>query len=135
MSIHDPVVLDWLDRQPPVRALLDSADGRRQLGSAGLPKHRRVRLDEAAVLLATGLGRDLTRACSLALHDRNPTPTGIRYRSHLDLDEVCWALYDHAEVTFGEAQQLSPTVPTHADAVRRVAALWGIALPAAWRAS
>jgi hypothetical protein len=37
-------------------------------------------------------GRDLTRHCSLAIHDRVPTPAGIHYRSRFDDDEDCWAI-------------------------------------------
>jgi hypothetical protein len=54
--------------------VLDSTKGRAALtanGSVG-----RSRLDGAAVRLASVFGRDLTRHCSLAIHDRVPHTGG-----------------------------------------------------------
>ena len=108
VSIVDPGLQAELDMKPAVRALLDSTDGRAALmadGSVGWP-----RLDGAAIRLASVFGRDLTRHCSLAIHDRVPpdAPPGIHYRSRFDDDEDCWAIYGHEPLTLAEDIALSP---------------------------
>ncbi len=70
VSVHDADVQAWLNREPGVRALLDSPKGRTALLPAGAGATRRPHLDGAVVRLSTAFGRDVTRACSLALYDR-----------------------------------------------------------------
>lgn len=130
MSIDDPGLQAELDREPAVRALLDSPDGRAALSGDG--SARRPRLDGAAVRLASVFGRDLTRHCSLAIHDRVPAPAGVHYRSRFDDDEDCWAIFGHVPLTLVEDAALSATTPVHRNALRSVAALWGLPLPREW---
>lgn len=130
VSINDPALQRELDAEPAVRAVLDTPAARTALLEAG---GRRVHLDNAAVRLSSEVGRYLTQACALALYDREPPPDAIHYRSRHDDAEDCWAVYHHAEVTIGEAAELSPSVAEHARAVRSVADLWGLPLPPAWR--
>ena len=130
VSMADPGLQAELDKEPAVRALLDSTEGRAALtanGSAGRP-----RLDGAAVRLASVFGRDLTRHCSLAIHDRVPTPAGIHYRSRFDDDEDCWAIYGHVPLTLTEDIGLSPASPVHRTALCDVADLWDLPLPHEW---
>lgn len=133
VSVDDPVLQASLDREPGVRALLDSPEGRQVLLPAGAGRGRRAHLDGAAVRLSSELGRDLTRACSLALRDRAHPPAGIHYRSRHDDAEDCWALYDHASVTAGDVVPLSSTDSVHRDALHHIAALWDLPLPPNWR--
>lgn len=127
LSINDPTVQADLDREPAVRAILDSPDGR-----AALVAHGRAHLDEAAVRLSTELGRDLTRACSLAIRDRSDRPDGIHHRSRHDAAEDCWALYDHAAVAVSTVEPFVPGNEAHRTALHSVASLWGLDLPPAW---
>lgn len=128
LSINDPALQAALDREPAVRALLDSADGRAALSAPG----HRPRLDEAAVRLSTAFGRELTQACSLAPWDRSPRPDGIHHRSRHDDDEDCWAIYDHAPVTVRGVIDFTPNNEQHRAAVSAVAILWDLELPPAW---
>jgi hypothetical protein len=128
VSIDDPVLQAELDREPAVRALLDSPQGRAALAPAG----GRAHLDEAAVRLSTGLGRALTQACSLALRDRATVPDGIHYRSRHDDSEDCWAIYDHADVHVGKVTPLDPGDGDQRKALHDVAALWDLPLPPNW---
>ena len=130
LSLNDPHLQAALDREPVVRALLDSADGRRALA----PRDRGApRLDQAAIRLSTPFGRDLTQACSLAIWDRRPRPDGIHYRSRHDDDEHCWALFDHAAVRLVEVRPFAPeTDREHWRQVQDVANLWEIPLPPRW---
>ena len=132
VSIDDPALQAELDKATAVRALLDSPDGRAALLPAGAAPSRRAHLDEAAVRLSSDLGRELTRACSLALRDRESRPDGIHYRSRHDDAEDCWALYDHANVSI-TVQPLTPKNRAHRDAVQGVADMWDLALPRDWR--
>ena len=133
VSIDDPALQDELDREVAVRALLDSDVGRAALLPAGASTSRRAHLDGAAVRLATDLGRDLTRAASLALRDRLAPPDGIHYRSRHDDAEDCWALYDHSTVVVSDVQPLAPEDPHHRAALQDVAALWGLPIPPRWQ--
>jgi len=108
VSINDPVLQAELDGKPAVRALLDSPLSRQALLPDRSPDDRRVHLDQAAVRLSGELGRDLTRACSLALRDRQDRPDVIHYRSRHDDREDCWAIYDHTAVSVGDIRPLSP---------------------------
>lgn len=128
VSINDPGLQAELDREPAVRALLDSPEGQAALGGGSKKAH----LDEAAVRLSTDLGRDLTRACSLAIRDRDNRPDAIHYRSRHDDTEDCWAIYDHAPVQLVGSSPLDPADSNHRDALADVAALWQLALPKEW---
>jgi hypothetical protein len=128
LSINDPGLQAELDREPAVRALLDSPEGQAALGGGRQKAH----LDEAAVRLSTDLGRDLTRACSLAIRDRDDRPDAIHYRSRHDDAEDCWAIYDHAPVQLVQATALDPADVDHREALVSVASLWQLALPQQW---
>lgn len=130
VSINDPALQHDLDEEPAVRALLDSESVRRALREAG---GSRVHLDNAAVRLSSEAGRYITQACALALFDRESRPHAIHYRSRHDDSEDCWAIYHHAPVQIGPAEQLSPDVPAHADALNAVANLWDLPVPPSWR--
>ena len=131
VSIHDPRLHRELDREVGVRAILDSESARAVLLG---PNDRTVHLDNAAVRLSSEVGRAITQACALALHDRPSPPDVIHYRSRHDDDEDCWAIYGRVPVAFSEPVELSPGVPTHVEALASVAALWSLALPPAWTA-
>ena len=130
LSINDPAVQHALDSEPAVRAVLDTEAAKALLLEVG---GKAVHLDNAAVRLSTSLGRYLTQACALALYDRRSRPDVIHYRSRHDDAEDCWAIYHHADVTFEEPVDLSPTVEEHAQALRSVAALWALPLPPQWQ--
>jgi hypothetical protein len=131
VSINDPALQAELDQEPAVRALLDSSDGRTALAASS---HKPPRLDGAAVRLGTPFGRDLSRACSLAVWDRIPRPDGIHHRSRHDDDEDCWALFDHARVRLTEVAPFSPERDAeHRRLVQQVASLWDIPLPVTWK--
>lgn len=132
VSINDPTLQAELDGEPAVRALLDSPLSRQTFLPDRSLGDRRVHLDQAAVRLGSELGRDLTRACSLALRDRQDRPDVIHYRSRHDDREDCWAIYDHAAVRVGHIRPLSPEDPEHRNALRSVATQWRIPLPERW---
>lgn len=130
VSINDPRLHAALDREPAVRALLDSAEGRSALAPRG---RGAARLDQAAVRLSTPFGRDLTQACSLAIWDRRPQPDGIHHRNRHDDEEHCWALFDHAAVRLVEVVPFAPeTDPAQRRDLQAVANLWNITLPPTW---
>lgn len=129
VSINDPELQRALDDEVALRAVLDSASARHALLEAG---GRTVHLDNAAVRLSSETGRDITQACALALFDRLPGPDVIHYRSRHDDSEDCWAIYGHASVDVHQPETLNPHIRNHADALRSVATLWGLALPPAW---
>jgi hypothetical protein len=131
-SVNDPALLRELDTEPAVRALLDGEPARTALLEPG---GGRVHLDNAAIRLASAVGRDITQACALALYDRPDHPGVIHYRSRHDDAEDCWAIYDHQAVVFGQAVELSPDLAEHAAAVRSVADLWNLPLPPPWRSA
>ncbi len=77
-SINDPALQRELDDEPAVRAVLDTPAARQAL----LPRrHAAVALDNAAVRLASDIGRYITQACALALFDRTARPDAIHYPS------------------------------------------------------
>ena len=128
-SINDPTVQHELDKEPAVRAVLDTEDAQAAMLEA---KGRRVHLDNAAIRLSSPTGRYITQACALALHDPQIRPDVIHYRSRHDDSEDCWAIYDHADVQIGAAEELSPSIEAHAAALRSVAHLWDLPIPPAW---
>ena len=128
-SINDAALQTELDKEPAVRAVLNSESARSALLEIG---GRAVHLDNAAIRLSSETGRYITQACALALFDRQSPPDVIHYRSRHDDSEDCWAIYHHAEVRVGPAEQLSPDIPEHVVALRSVAELWDLPLPPAW---
>ena len=130
VSIDDPALQHELNREPGVRAVLDTETARQAL----LPqKQSRVALDSAAVRLASEIGRYITQACALALFDRPNKPDVIHFRSRHDDAEDCWAIYDHAKVQIGTAAPLSPSVTAHAATLNAIAKLWDLPVPPTWR--
>jgi len=126
-SIDDSAVQARLDGEPAVRALLDSPDAHTALLPAGA--HASPHLDNAAVRLSTGLGRELTQHCSLALWDRGEH--GVHYRSRHDDAEDCWELYDRVGVVELSRVALSPTDPDH-PVLGDIASMWDLDIPPAW---
>lgn len=124
IDIHDPAALNALDGDLNVEPLLTAPRARAALGD-GL---HRPHLDQAAVLLAGPLGRDLTQHCSLAIWDLDPPYSGITYRSRHDLIEWCWAAYDRTDVAFAKSVALSADIEEHYMAVRNIAELWRLPL-------
>lgn len=123
VDIHHPRTLQALDTDLNVQPLLDSPRGRDVLGERR--RTSRPHLDQAAILLASEFGRQVTQHCSLAIWDRGRS-AGVAYRSRHDLTEWCWAAYEHVEVKFREQEPLSPRVPDHHAAVSSVAELWAL---------
>ncbi|MBA3885924.1 MAG: RES domain-containing protein [Acidobacteria bacterium] len=120
VDIHAPEALAVLDTNLNVEPLLTAPRGRVALGEG----NRRPHLDQAAVLLASSFGRDVTRHCSLAIWDAEALYSGIAYRSRHDLVEWCWAAFDRTAVEFADSAQLSPDVEDHFEAVGAVAEMW-----------
>jgi hypothetical protein len=129
VSLNDPAVQHELDHEPAVRAVLDTEGAKAALLE---PKGHRVHLDNAAIRLSSPIGRYITQACALALYDRQVRPDVIHYRSRHDDSEDCWAIFHHAQVQIGAAEELSPSVDAHAAALRSVAELWDLPIPPAW---
>jgi hypothetical protein len=129
VSINDPALHHELDREPGVRAILDSGRARETLLEQG---GSQVHLDNAAIRLSSETGRFITQACALALYDRDAKPDAIHYRSRHDDREDCWAIYHHAKVEIGPAEPLSPDTREHVEALMSVAELWGLPIPPAW---
>ncbi len=124
VSVHDSALHAVLDSAPPVRDVLDSTWGQ---AFWGVDQH----IDEAKVRL-DGKGRRLTQAISTCIHQFEPRPAGIHYRSKHDDNEDCWAIYDHTQVTFADISPLDPAEARHRAAVADVAALWEIDPPRPW---
>lgn len=123
--MNDAKLLVELDAHPAVQSILGASG----LGTPDDP----ARLDEATIRLAGPVGRRITQAVSRALYEREPRPAGLAYRSRLDDAERCWALYGETLVRFGPAAWLSVEDPSHIDAVRAVANLYELPLPAVWK--
>lgn len=129
VSIVHPTVQKELDDEPAVRAVLDGHAARAALlEESGDTVH----LDNAAVRLPSEIGRHITRACSLALYDRDPQPDVIHFRSRHDDDEDCWAIYGHVAVVTLSESKLSPSDRAHRKALTSVADLWDLELPREW---
>ena len=128
-SINDSALQSKLDQEPGVRAVLDARAARRALleGSG-----RTVHLDNAAVRLASETGRDITRACALALYDLPHAPNVIHFKSRHDDNEDCWAIYSHTTVNCLAEEPLSPTTAAHRQALVSVATMWSLNLPHTW---
>lgn len=130
VSVNDSVVQHELDREPAVRAVLDSADARAALLERG---GVRVHLDNAAIRLSSPVGRYLTQACALALYDREPHPDVIHYRSRHDDAESCWAIYHYADAAVLQVVDFTAAVEAHRKTMRSVCELWDLPLPPEWR--
>lgn len=122
VSVNDAAELAALDRHPDVRAVLDTSP----LSAPGKP----AELDGAAIRLPGAIGRVITQAVSRAVYERDPQPAGIAYRSRLDDNERCFAIYGETPVRFDAPRSLSPAVDGHA--VRSAAKLYELALPPTW---
>lgn len=134
VSVNDAATQQALDREPAVRAVLDSDQARTVLLGGPLEgRGTRVHLDNAAIRLSGPLGRAITQACALALWDRDPPPDVVHYRSRHDDHEDCWAIYGHAEIEILDPTKLAPTNNEHVAAVTMVATLWDLPLPPEWR--
>jgi hypothetical protein len=125
LDVNDVKLLVELDADPGVRAVL-------QASGLGTPEDP-ARLDEGTIRLRGGVGRSTTQAVSRALYERDPRPAGLAYRSRLDDAERCWALYGETPVRFEPSVALSAEDASHLEAVRVVAALYDLPLPAPWK--
>lgn len=125
LDVNDAKLLVESDADPGVRAVLRASG----LGTPDDP----AGLDEGTIRLSGRVGRRITQAVSRALYERNPRPAGLAYRSRLDDTERCWALYGETPVRFEPAVALSLEDASHFKAVRAVAALYDLPLPAPWR--
>jgi hypothetical protein len=126
VPVNDAVLLARLNNHPAVRTALNTAV---KVGACPPPGE----LDGGTIRLSGTVGRAITQAVSRALYEEDPRPTALAYRSRLDDEETCWALYDHARVTFTNPIKLQATFPEHLRAVRAAAVLYAIELPAPWR--
>ena len=125
VSVNDAGLLADLNDHPRVRAALDAAV---ELGVCERPE-----LDGGTIRLGGPVGRAITQAVSRALYEHRPRPDALAYRSRLDDDEHCWALYGDTKVTFGEPVPLRPDNEEHRRAVQAAAELFNLALPEEWR--
>lgn len=125
LDVNDAKLLVELDGEPGVRAVLRAS-------GLGTPDDH-VRLDEGTIRLSGRVGRRITQAVSRALYEREPRPAGLAYRSRLDDAERCWALYGETPVRFEPSVPLLPEDASHLEAVRAVAALYDLPLPASWK--
>lgn len=123
LDVHDPGLLRDLDKHPLVRAAME----RSGLGTPLNPAH----LDEGIVRLGGPLGRPVTQALSRAVRDWLPDVVGLAYRSRLDDEEWCWAIWNDAEVEI-RLEPLDPTHRHHRRAVQHAAQLLEIPIPPEW---
>lgn len=123
IDVHDPDLLRELDKHPLVRAALENSG----LGTTLNPP----RLDEAVVRLGGPVGRPITQALSRAIREWRPEIAGVAYRSRLDDEEWCWALWDTTAVSV-EVGPLDPATRHHRRAAQHAAATMEIVLPANW---
>ncbi len=124
VDIEAADLLVELDTHPLVREAIETSPLRDGIAV--------VHLDAGLIRLGGDIGRPITQAVSRALYEQHPEVDGIAYWSRIDPTERCWAIYDHVpvDVTIGD---LSPDDSLHRAAVRDVAALLGVPLPAAWQ--
>jgi hypothetical protein len=123
VDIHDPTLLRDLDKHPLVRAAL-------QASGLGTPLNP-ARLDEAVVRLGGPVGRPITQALSRALREWHPDLAGLAYRSRIDDQEWCWALWNTTPVDI-TVEPLTPTHRHHRRAVQQAASALEITLPPHW---
>lgn len=123
LDVHDPALLRDLDKHPLVRTALETSG----LGTPLNP----VRLDEGVVRLAGPLGRPVTQALSRAVREWLPEVAGLAYRSRLDDDEWCWAIWDDTLVEI-HTEPLDPAHRHHRRAAQHAARILEIPLPPDW---
>ncbi len=123
LDVHDAGLLRDLDKHPLVRAALEGSG----LGTPLNP----ARLDEGIVRLGGALGRPVTQALGRAVRDWLPEVAGLAYRSPLDDEEWCWAIWDDTQVEI-RVEPLDAAHRHHRRAVRHAAQLLEIALPPEW---
>ena len=123
VDVHDPALLADLAKHPLVRAAMEES----VLGTRRNP----ATLDEGIIRLGGPVGRPITQAVSRAIHDWFPDYGGIAYRSRLDDDEWCWALWDDTAVLFA-SEPLDPDRRHHRHAVSHAARRLEILLPDRW---
>jgi hypothetical protein len=124
LDVHDPALLRDLDKHPLVRAALAESG----LGTPLDP----ARLDEGVVRLGGPLGRPVTQALSRAVREWLPDVAGLAYRSRLDDQEWCWALWEDTDVEV-RVEALDTAHRHHRRAVQRAAQLLEVAVPPAWQ--
>jgi hypothetical protein len=123
LDVHDPGLLRDLDKHPLVRAALEASG----LGTPLNP----ARLDEGIVRLGGPLGRPVTQALGRAVREWLPEVAGLAYRSRLDDEEWCWAIWDDTDVEI-RVEPLDPAHRHHRRAVQHAAQLLEIGLPPDW---
>lgn len=127
VNVNDPVLLAKLDRHERVRAVLDAQPP--TPNAAG--RRIRIELDGSMIRSNSELGRAVTQTIASVLYDDSTDV--LIYASRLDDNEICWAVYNHVEVAFTDAQPLAATNPQHRGAVQSAAKLFGLELPDDWR--
>jgi hypothetical protein len=127
-DVTDPAVMSYLNDNEDVRRVLAEPEIRNALGES-------VRIDLGTICAGGAkTGRRITRAVSKAIYALPSAPTGISYVTRFDPDERCWAVFaDRATVDFSDTGPLDPTNAVHRAAVKNVATLYGLTLPAEWR--
>jgi hypothetical protein len=123
VDVHDPTLLAALAKHPLVQAAIEGSG----LGTRRNP----ATLDEGVIRLGGPVGRPITQAASRAIHDWFPDYGGIAYRSRLDDEEWCWALWDDTPVVI-ESEPLDPERRHHRQGVRYAARRLEILLPDRW---
>lgn len=123
VDVHDPTLLAAVAKHPLVHAAMEASG----LGT----KRNPAMLDEGVIRLGGPIGRPITQAVSRAVREWFPEYAGIAYRSRLDDDEWCWALWEETAVSI-ESEPLDSDRRHHRHAVRYAARRLEIVLPAEW---
>jgi hypothetical protein len=123
VDIHEPELLVHLDKHPGVRAALEASG----LGTSLNP----ARLDEGMIRIGGPIGRSITQATSRALYEWERDYGGLAYRSRLDDEESCWAIWDETTVEV-DVEEFTRSHRFHRRAVQHVANLLEITLPPNW---
>ena len=121
----------WRDQMPvlakhyQVVAALEASE----LGTALNP----ATLDEGVIRLGGPRARTITQAVSRAIYEGyRDVVGGIAYRSRLDDQEWCWALWDDTDVIVVD-EPLTPLRRHHRQAVQHAATTLEIQLPLNWQ--
>ncbi len=119
VDVEMPALLTRLDKHPRVRDAVSSLDAAAHL--------------DVALLRLGGirLGRPISQAVGVAVRDWIPEALGVGYRSRFATDEPCWAIWEKTRVAI-DSVPLNPADPQQRDAVRAVAAMLEVTLPAGW---
>jgi len=125
VDVHDPLLLADINKHYQVVAALEASE----LGTALNP----ATLDEGVIRLGGPRARPITQAVSRAMYEGyRDVVGGIAYRSRLDDQEWCWALWDDTDVIVVD-EPLTPLRRHHRQAVQHAATALEIQLPLNWQ--